>query len=304
MQEKEFRLDIIRIIALILVVVQHCIDRFVFENAQSSVWDNQFLLMSVVIIYQSARIAVPLFILLSGYLLLPRSTQYSLRNTLSFYKRRWNRIGLVTLVAFLWYFFWRAWWFEQPLSPELVLSLLYRMDTGHLYFLQIIIVLYLLTPFFARFQIHKNPWLVWGSLACSAGITAIVFQNQDWWTIYRTWFVYPFIFASLYLAGGYVNTIQRIRMHPFIVWFSIVVLISVSSISLLILILKQVSGLWYPISVFSLPTLFLSILAFVVLLKIPEPQVDFPWVRRIANWSFIIYIIHPFLLDILKRLVE
>ena len=316
MQNKEFRLDLIRVTSLLLVIIQHSIDRFIFEFPESPVWSNEWLFIASITLYQIARIAVPMFIMLSGFLLLPQflDKQNKKENrkpvtTTSFYKRRWNRIGIVSLFAFIGYFIWQSVITGESTSVSTILQQFFFMDTGHLYFLQILVVLYFITPFLARF-----PWLVvrntvGGLLAVSAFVTILAFQDKELWQWYRSVLVYPFLFLAYYITGWYMYSRQKTYLTPPQVLLSVLILGGVSSISLYASWISASSPPWYSVSVLSVPHIVLSIIVFMTLLRAPITYASIPgWIgctiHTLAQWSFLIYIIHPFILDLIRMFMD
>ena len=134
--------DLIRTIALILVLILHAAiepDPIVAQMTQTSVWhwwtEN---------IYNSlARPSVPLFILLSGSLLLQPSKIEPLSN---FLKKRFKRIGLPFLFWGIAYFAWRFFVNHEVLSLNSIMQGILTGPYYHFWFLYMLIGLYLITP--------------------------------------------------------------------------------------------------------------------------------------------------------------
>lgn len=96
-------------------------------------------------IYDSiARVCVPLFVMLSGALLLqPSKADESLS---VFYKKRWKRIGLPFIFWGIIYFAWGTLIHRVPLSIQSVTQGVLTGPYYHFWFLYLLFGLYLLTP--------------------------------------------------------------------------------------------------------------------------------------------------------------
>lgn len=134
--------DLIRTIAIVLVIILHAAiepDPIVAQMTQQSVWhwwtEN---------IYNSlARPSVPLFILLSGSLLLQPSKIEPLSN---FFKKRFKRIGLPFLFWGIAYFAWRFFVNNEVLTLKSILQGILIGPYYHFWFLYMLVGLYLITP--------------------------------------------------------------------------------------------------------------------------------------------------------------
>jgi surface polysaccharide O-acyltransferase-like enzyme len=134
----------------------------------------------------SCRWAVPLFLMLSGALILPARD----RGVASFYRKRLVRVG-IPLAIWATVYFWWAWWRQgQPTDAARILaSLRGGLVDNHLYFLVIIIGLYLVTPAL-RLALRRSPtWVAWASV-----VAAFALCSSGWF--YR---VVPINAATLFL---------------------------------------------------------------------------------------------------------
>jgi surface polysaccharide O-acyltransferase-like enzyme len=134
--------DLIRAIAIFLVIILHAAiepDPIITQMTQASVWhwwtEN---------IYNSlARPSVPLFVLLSGSLLLQPSNMEPLS---AFFKKRFKRIGLPFLFWSIAYFAWRFFVNNEELSVNSILQGILTGPYYHFWFLYMLVGLYLITP--------------------------------------------------------------------------------------------------------------------------------------------------------------
>lgn len=138
-----FQLDLLRVFACYLVIQQHASEFFYIGDGGSVVrGDNTFW---IGIITSIARSSVPLFVMISGYLLLP------MRNSTSqFFKKRFTRV-VYPFVAWcvlyaLYYMVTRGDTFLQALRNILHIPINFGVEIGHLWYVYMLIGLYLIIP--------------------------------------------------------------------------------------------------------------------------------------------------------------
>lgn len=179
--------DLIRTVAIFLVILLHAAIEpnpnldLMSAPAVQLWWTSN--------VYDSfARTAVPLFIMLTGALLLqPTKTDEPLR---AFFKKRWNRIGIPVLfwgaIFFVWDFLAKG----QPATVQYVVQGILAGPYVHFWYVYVLVGLYLITP-----------------------LTRIVVAHADWRTIRYfliVWFVGTGILPLLTLFAG---------ISPQAVWF-------------------------------------------------------------------------------------
>ena len=135
--------DLIRTFAIVLVIVLHASTETVTVFNQMS--PEGVTLWWTTNIYDSlARPAVPLFVMLSGMLLLqPAKLNESLG---VFFKKRLNRIALPFVFWGIAYFAWRAFVNGETLTTNSIVQGVLTGPYNHFWFLYLIVGLYLLTP--------------------------------------------------------------------------------------------------------------------------------------------------------------
>ncbi len=156
--------DLIRTIAIILVILLHAsieatpnIDIMSPQGVQLW-WASD--------IYNSlARSGVPLFVLLTGALLLqPAKVDEPLK---VFFKKRFNRIGLPIIFWGAAYFAWRYFVNSEALTSLSIIQGIFAGPYYHFWYLYILIGLYLLTPLlrvivtYAKWNLAKYLLVIW-----------------------------------------------------------------------------------------------------------------------------------------------
>jgi surface polysaccharide O-acyltransferase-like enzyme len=125
--------DLVRVVGAFLVVVAHVS----FKGGGSVLISTYYYVLS--------RVAVPLFFMVSGYLLLRKEEPYG-----EFFRKRALKVFIPFLVWSVIYLLWKREGFDQPFSLKIVVSYLLKIVRGprenHLWFFYALIGLYLFTP--------------------------------------------------------------------------------------------------------------------------------------------------------------
>jgi surface polysaccharide O-acyltransferase-like enzyme len=125
--------DLIRVVGAFLVVVAH----ISFRGSGSPLVSSYYFVLS--------RTAVPLFFMVSGYLLLRKEEPYG-----EFFRKRALKVLVPFFVWSVIYLLWKREGFDLPFSLKLVASYLVKIIRGprenHLWFFYALIGLYLFTP--------------------------------------------------------------------------------------------------------------------------------------------------------------
>ncbi|MCW3999054.1 MAG: acyltransferase family protein [Candidatus Bathyarchaeota archaeon] len=156
--------DLIRTVAIVLVILLHA--AIEPNPALSQMSPEGVALWWTSDIYNSiARVCVPLFIMLTGALLLqPSKTNEPLG---AFFKKRWNRIGIPVLFWAGLYFIWDFLVRGEALTPTSFVQGLLAGPYVHFWFIYILIGLYLITPLvrvfvaYASWKVIRYFFLLW-----------------------------------------------------------------------------------------------------------------------------------------------
>lgn len=205
-KKRNVALDLLRVIAILLVIWQHT-SEFYYIGDNLQLVDHD-LTRSVGILDSLSRLSVPLFVMISGYLLLP------LKGTVShFFKHRFTRIlwpWLFWCVAFAVYFvFYR----DDSLTTCLLniarIPVNWGVDVGHLWYIYMLIGLYLLVPILSpwlnqcskrQLQFYLSLWLI------TTLLPYLHLWQSQWWgecTWNPTPTLYYFTGFGGYLVLGY-----------------------------------------------------------------------------------------------------
>ncbi|HUD10934.1 MAG TPA: acyltransferase family protein [Candidatus Saccharimonadia bacterium] len=254
------------------------------------------------------RWAVPVFIMVSGALLLDPSTP---RPFFSFMRRRVSRIIPPLLFWSALYFVWLSWWRLTPINLHYVISaFLSGNPYDHLYFLPLILGLYLITPMLRIYVMHASRQNAYYCLLVIFLLAAANDYISTFWGFggvqnIATQFL-PYI--GYFLAGYYLKnlalTLRGKRLPlPIFVLSSMVTAIGCYALSAAHGIEKGVYFYDYT----SVTVIIASLALFVWFDNIRMGATRW-WltprsrtvIKTLSTASFGIYLIHPILLDILS----
>jgi surface polysaccharide O-acyltransferase-like enzyme len=203
--------DLIRTIAITLVILLHASIEPNPNISQMSPEGVQLFWVSNV--YNSiSRTAVPLFVMLTGALLLqPTKHDEPIR---LFFRKRWNRIGLPVI-------FWGAIYFAYDFTvkgnPLTLTSFLQGVLAGpyvHFWYLYLLVGLYLITPLIRVLVAHADwvlmkyfllLWLVGTGIVSLLTLSAQISSQAAWFE--SNVFILTGI-VGYFVLGAYVNKLQ------------------------------------------------------------------------------------------------
>ena len=222
--QRLFPIDLLRVLACFLVVHQHCAQQFYAITGKVEVGDDTFF---VGINSALGRISVPLFVMVSGYFLLP------MRGTLkNFMQRRLSRIVAPFIV---WYAIYCVFFiFYSGDSPMQAVANFFGLFVNfmgpleHLWYIYMIIGLYLIVPIISpwveraskrELQLYLGLWLISGFLPYLHAYVSPEMWGECFWNSNSMmyWFTG---FGGYMLAGHYLR-----RFGAFSVLGSIVMIV-------------------------------------------------------------------------------
>ena len=265
-----------------------------------------------------SRWAVPVFIMISGALLLPRFIEADKPPAIaSFFRRRLLKIGILIIIWTSLYLLWQWYFFHKATNMgEVLLSFLLGNTYTHLFFLFIIGGLYMATPF-----VGKLCWRLStrGLLQLSAGLLVVTAVGQmvlvlveridpAQLTIFGVWVPY----LGYYMAGYSLRRWLDERDGRLPGW---VVLMALTATVSMIAAVYWATAYWHGSLYFHIYTNPMAIIqamgAFVTGRWLYEklrlmPKAD--WlvqglIQRIAPLTLGIYLIHLAVLDVMRRVI-
>jgi len=302
-----YSLELCRAIAIVLVIVIHCTDLLARKYVDLDLyqWD----------IYQGIRIAgrlsVPLFIFLSGALIIEKASKISL---LEFYKKRVPQfIFLLVFYAFLINLI-SSYFFDKPFVIIEFLKGLMAGNAGYAYqlwYLYIAIGLYLSSPFIAAMVTNLSDSKLLGLNLITISFTFIppflydVFKMEIFIGslsfFISSYYVCYFIVGYSIYSRGTLSKISSIQL----------ITVSIAFFALLLYIqnfLKLSGGLsgdgftWYH----SFPIFVMASCVFALLIRIKSPSPSFvtTCISRLSESSFAIYLFHVIPLTLVMNIAR
>ncbi|MCR4324410.1 MAG: acyltransferase family protein [Candidatus Curtissbacteria bacterium] len=301
----------IRTIAIVGVISLHVTDALVNPTnyfGGVSWWLGNF-------INSLSRSAVPLFIMLSGFLILDPTKNYSFPKMVN---KSFFRIAIPLVFWSIFYFLWRQRWWGELISPEYIIQSVFKGSLFHLYFLLIIIGLYLIAPLLRK-NLNKAPLIdkkrflilsfLFGFLITAASYT---FPATG---ILINAFTLFSLYIGYFLAGDYLrNTRLSIRKAIFSISLILCLWLLTSFLNFWNreLLLQDIRFFWseangqYFGDYLSPNVILMSLLIFQLLINIdkflaPLKEKAFFIIKHFSATAFGIYLIHPLIIDLLDH---
>jgi surface polysaccharide O-acyltransferase-like enzyme len=299
--KKEYTLwaDLIRVVATVLVVIVHVSGQI--TNVWGEVPDGWWFLANI---YGGiARICVPLFFMISGYLLLPRSESLG-----TFYRKRIPKLLIPLIVWSLVYLGWFCEEHRGACTPSFIQDLLLvRGAYYHLWFLRALLGIYLILPVLRLMvQPDADRKILWYWVGLWLMFqTGLALAKQFWGfqvslnVPLATGFIGFFLLG--YLLGSW-NLSRSIIILAASVWV-LATLATIVGTYLMTRDSGKFEGFFYDFT--SLNVILASLAAFLLLRGIAEHQgFTSPKVQNSLRWlasaSFGIYLVHILVIEILQ----
>ncbi len=139
MREIEKNMNSLRTLAALFVISVHICSPILTAN--NNVFNAAFSISSSIQIF--TRVAVPIFVLISGRYLL---SNWDEKSVISFYKKRMSRVILPFIFSIIIYGFYRIFIEKSATITSYIKDTLYGVPYEHLWFFYMIIGLYAITP--------------------------------------------------------------------------------------------------------------------------------------------------------------
>ncbi|MCG7498900.1 acyltransferase [Vibrio sp. Of7-15] len=291
MRERVFFFDVLRCIAALAVVAIHVLAPY-RHGLDIIPFDQWF---TAVTVNGASRWAVPVFIMITGALMLSDSRPFEL----GYYLKR--RVGKVVVPFLIWSVFyallsaWNIAGFDFQFSLAVLADLPFQETYYHLGFFYYFIPLYLVVPFLRMFVQQDDNGATYALLGAWF-ITCGLFLAE----IEGIWNTELWLFSG-YLLLGYL-LFQRVAISPNRLWVSAVIGGGAIAVSVGMVVANSVdlkgydSGRWFSYN--SLNTVVIAATVFYVFRGIAEqvPQSCRTAIVFMSRHSLGIYLLHPLFL--------
>lgn len=304
MRDRQYNMDYLRITACFMVILLHA-------SAQNwHVTDVNSMEWKVFNFYDTAvRSAVPLFLMLSGKLMLSRNTELSIK---SLYKK--NILKLV-VVYFAWSLFYAidTIGISKVLDGEIGALITKVIDAKyHLWYLPALISIYFLVPVFHSLVKYKEGMYV--PYACvmfiifgiGQKLAYMLFPGSESIRIIFSDFNYALHGLSGYFLMGYAldkyrSRFAKIKM-PYLLGGLLLIIVAAAKIGELDAVAAgEPKSLLY--GHFTLPVFLETVIIFMIFLRLPEKLHNTKAaaiVGKLSKYTLFVYLVHVFALEHLK----
>lgn len=164
-----YTIDLARTFAILCVLLTHATESvYDFSSDFFCTAPNRITVLGV-LLHTIGRLGVPVFVMLTGYLMLDR--EYDQERTISFYKNSFFRLFLVTEIWIVIYYFYSNWWNQSSFDLQRLIEqiLFFRTPSAiHIWYMGTILGVYLVIPFLANIlkNINKKVLLFIVGFSC------------------------------------------------------------------------------------------------------------------------------------------
>jgi surface polysaccharide O-acyltransferase-like enzyme len=286
-----------RIIAIFAVVFLHvAAEVLLINDIGSEYWWYANVFDSAV------RWCVPVFVMLSGALLLDSSKEESIS---AFYKKRLSRIFIPLVFWSVLYSVWFMLRKDNFMFAEVVSRLLAGKPYFHMWFLFMIIGLYLFTPFFRKIVANstrrdlKLLVLIMFILSSISFGYRKLFSNEP--ALFINWFL---LYIPYYFLGYLIRTDDRKpTLKLLISVFILSVLITCLGCYFLALNKDLKTGLYFYGNL-SISVVPMSISIMYMLKHLNKAMIGKNITAKLSALTLGVYLIHPLILDLFKDTVH
>jgi surface polysaccharide O-acyltransferase-like enzyme len=295
--------DLIRTIAIIAVIVLHATREATSFNPEAplEVWR-----WWIVDVYQSmSRVGVPLFVMLSGALLLQ---PYKNEPLSVFFKKRWARIGLPFLFWGAAYFAWTFFTNPETFTSSYIIQGVLSGPYFHFWYLYMLIGVYLFTPLLRILVAHadrkllKYLLIVWLLGAILMPIPSLFGAYQ----LDSNIFIVP-LWVGYFVLGLYLLKVQ-VRRSTLLALLTLG--LALTAVGTYVMAATFGGTLTYFFQDYFSPTMILASVALFLLLntfQAPSNQTEVQhskvsWLlRRISENTLPIYLLHVMIIESIQR---
>ena len=276
--------DLIRVLGAFLVVVAHIL----YRGGGPALISSYYFVLS--------RVAVPLFFMVSGYLLLRKEEPYG-----DFFRKRAMKVLIPFFIWSVIYLLWKREGFDQPFSMKLVASYLLKIVRGprenHLWFFYALIGLYLFTPILRVFVARASLL----DLTYFCGLWFVVFPVFSFlqeFTPIKIGFELYFVagYSGYFVLGYLLGKIQYTRLQLYGMAF-LLFIFSIGTTALNHLVKSE-----YFVSYLSMSIVLMTSFAFILLREVQIGDKVNNLLVPLSRASFGIYLVHVIVLAELEKL--
>ena len=287
-KKREYSFDILRVISMIMVVIIHVSNTY--SRAYGTISNVSFF--GSLVFNTISRISVPIFLMISGALLLDR--KYNKKKYISRLKKY-----IILIVSWdIIYLIWEKLFLKITYHP--LHRLIIEPYRAHLWFLYTIIILYALQPIIKKILDKSNTIIKVSLLVIWIFFSTISIMNAQiaqYFTI--------FSYMGYFIIGKYIYEYSKkknIKKYIPILW--IIILLSITGSIQLNYHYSIKKNMFYNLF-FAYRTPFImiaSILFFIIICQLFKEKKENKIILKISDCSLGVYLIHGIFLDIIGKI--
>ncbi len=286
--------DLIRVTACLAVVLLHVSARPLYLYMQGDVGFGSWLFASAV--NSLTHWCVPVFVMLSGALLLGRSNAWQ-----ETYLKRVPRLVAVLVLSIVVYGLWRHFFVGDFQWVRYAGAIVVAAPYYHLFYLYVAVGLYLITPILSQLVTAVDrPTLRAATIAACVISFAALALGTSRLAYSRDMVTIPWDYIGYSLMGYYLSTYR-----PRLPYVALVALGYAATLAWLLLTTVWFGAKWpwtlYSFTYFSPATYALAIGVFGLLLVQPLQESTARVLSLLAPLTLLVYLIHPMVLESVRR---
>lgn len=282
--KREYAFDILRVVAMLMVITVHVSN--VYSRSFGIISNSSFLFSLT--FNTISRVSVPLFLMISGALLLDRKFDK---------KKYWKRIIKFLIIIVVWDIIYLVWeYLYLGITYQKLYKLILNPYRAHLWYLYTTVILYIIQPILRLIMIKSNKiikvillllWLFFSSISMINKTVASIF------TI--------FSYIGFFILGKYLYNYAK---EKYLNKYNMLLIIIMIICFILSIVLNYMSSMKYNIFynlyfAYRTPFIIFSSIAFYVLIiSSYKKETLNKIIMEFSNLSFGVYLIHGIFLDI------
>jgi surface polysaccharide O-acyltransferase-like enzyme len=293
-------IDVLKALATFLVVLIHVVAPYLYQFSHHHIWSLTNFLDSI------ARPAVPLFLMVSGALLL--SNEKLDESKKNFFIKRVRRLLIPCVTWILFYFGWRACRGNIFSFHEVVVDLVQGTAYYHIPFLYYLIGIYLITPLLRLFvRSATNSDLVYALAIWFVSVCIIPLSSKFFQVSVSVPLTVAGGLIGYFLLGHYLSVCKIPKAWILVLTFLVGFFITDAGTLCLTKangVLDEFFYVYTSVGVVSEAAAYFLICRKLLISSESKNSVWKALVGAISANSFGIYLIHPFVLDLIQQKIK
>lgn len=281
--KREYSFDILRVISMCMVIIIHVSN--VYSRSYGFISNKSFLFS--LIFNTISRISVPIFLMISGALLLERD----------FNKKKYlNRIKKFIILTIIWDIIYLVWeYYYLGITYNNFYKLLLEPFRAHLWYLYTILIIYTIQPLLKIILEKSNKkikivllilWLLFSTISIKISFIA------NYFTI--------FCYIGYFIIGNYLyKYIKKNELKKYTLPLSILIVISYGISILLNYMFSRRYNMFYNLFfAYRTPFIIIATFSFFTIIVSNNNKKISNFIISLSDLSFGVYLIHGIFLDI------